>query len=221
MGYELWLIISQLAFRPMPQKPRQPKTSPRKLATQARAATTVEIILEAAAHILERDGFEGYTTNAIAKRAGVSIGSVYQYFPNKDAITVALIDRETAGLIADIVDAAADPDWNSALAAMARAGVTYQFKRPQLAQLLDLEDNRLPNPNRQRLVEIVHAAILSVLQRAQLASHHAPDVVAFDVIALTRGIIDAACARGEIDADAIQHRVMQAVLGYLGAQEAS
>jgi AcrR family transcriptional regulator len=205
----------------MPQKQHQPKINPRKQATQARAATTIEIILEAAAHILERDGFEGYTTNAIAKRAGVSIGSIYQYFPNKDAITVALIDRETAGLIADIVDAASDPDWRGALAAMARAGVTYQFKRPQLAQLLDLEDNRLPNPNRQRLVEIVHSAILSVFQRAQLASHHAPDVVAFDVIAITRGIIDAACARGEIDADAILHRVMQAILGYLGEREAS
>jgi hypothetical protein len=67
----------------------------------------------------------------------------------------------------------------------------------------------------------VHAAILSVLQRTPLASHHTPDVVAFDVIALTRGIIDAACARGEMDADAIQHRVMQAVLGYLGTQATS
>jgi hypothetical protein len=124
-------------------------------------------------------------------------------------------------LIADIVEATADRDWRGALAVMARAGVTYQFKRPQLAQRLDLEDNRLQNPNRQRLVDVVHSAILSVLQRAQLASPHAPDVVGFDVIALTRGIIDAACARGEMDAEAIQHRVMQAILGYLGVQETS
>jgi AcrR family transcriptional regulator len=220
-GYEIYLTISQLAFGPMSQKPRQPKLNPRKQATQARAAKTIEIILEAAAHILERDGFAGYTTNAIAKRAGVSIGSLYQYFPNKDAVTIALIDRESAGLIADLVNAASDPDWRGALAAMARAGVTYQFHRPELARLLDLEDNRLPNPSRQRLVDVVHSAIVSVLERAQLASHHTSAVVAFDVIAITRGIIDAACARGEMDADAVQGRVMQAILGYLDAREAS
>ena len=52
--------------------------------------------MEAAARILEERGLEGYTTNAVAERAGFSIGSLYQYFPNKDAITIALIQRETA-----------------------------------------------------------------------------------------------------------------------------
>lgn len=50
----------------------------------------VETILEAAARILEKDGFYGLTTNAIAERAGISIGSLYEYFPNKEAILVAM-----------------------------------------------------------------------------------------------------------------------------------
>lgn len=50
----------------------------------------VETILEAAARILEKDGFDGLTTNAIAERAGISIGSLYEYFPNKEAILVAM-----------------------------------------------------------------------------------------------------------------------------------
>ncbi len=82
-------------------EPEAPPTKPipRKQATQARAARTVEVILEAAAHILERDGFAGYTTNAIAERAGASIGSLYQYFPNKDAITVTMIDQRSAAVV--------------------------------------------------------------------------------------------------------------------------
>jgi len=53
----------------------------------------VAAILTAAAQVLERRGYASATTDAIAERAGVSVGSVYQYFPNKDAILVALAER--------------------------------------------------------------------------------------------------------------------------------
>lgn len=56
---------------------------------------TVDIILEAAAQLLERDGLEGFTTNAVAERAGVSIGAVYRYFPNKRVLMHALAERES------------------------------------------------------------------------------------------------------------------------------
>ena len=65
----------------------------RKKPAQARARATVEAILQAAAHILTRKGYDALTTNHVAERAGVSIGSLYQYFPNKDAILVALASR--------------------------------------------------------------------------------------------------------------------------------
>jgi AcrR family transcriptional regulator len=59
----------------------------------------VEAILQAAAHVFERYGYAAGTTNRIAVRAGVSIGSLYQYFPNKDAILVALVrDHFAEGL---------------------------------------------------------------------------------------------------------------------------
>src|SRR5271165_1676775 len=63
---------------------------PRKLPSQPRSEETVEAILQAAAQVFERHGYAAGTTNRIAERAGVSIGTVYQYFPNKDAILVAL-----------------------------------------------------------------------------------------------------------------------------------
>src|ERR1700722_2109912 len=69
------------------------RLAPRKAAKQARAQATVDAILEAGAQIFERLGYAGATTNRIAERAGVSIGSLYQYFPSKDAILVALARR--------------------------------------------------------------------------------------------------------------------------------
>lgn len=61
---------------------------------QARAQASVEAILEAAAQILETGGEAAFNTNAVATRAGVSIGAVYRYFPDKRAILVALAERE-------------------------------------------------------------------------------------------------------------------------------
>src|SRR5579859_1074817 len=66
---------------------------PRKEALQERSRVTVETIMRAAARILVRHGYEGATTNRIAEAAGVSVGSLYQYFPNKEAIVAALLDR--------------------------------------------------------------------------------------------------------------------------------
>lgn len=75
----------------MPRSPRRREAvSPRKRPVQERSRRTVEAILEAAAQVLERRGYAGTTTDRIAERAGVSVGSLYQYFPNKDSILLAL-----------------------------------------------------------------------------------------------------------------------------------
>lgn len=70
----------------IPQARKQPR--------QARSRHAVAAILEAAARILARDGYAGLTTNKTAELAGVGIGSLYQYFPNKDALVLALHLRE-------------------------------------------------------------------------------------------------------------------------------
>lgn len=75
---------------------------PRKRPHQQRSAATVDAILEAAARILERRGLDALTTNAVAALAGVSIGSLYQYFPGKAAILAELIRRERLILLASI-----------------------------------------------------------------------------------------------------------------------
>ncbi len=77
--------------------PQRVVVKPRKEAVQGRAKATVEAILRATAHILVRTGYETMTTNRVADEAGVSIGSLYQYFPNKESIVSALIDRHLEG----------------------------------------------------------------------------------------------------------------------------
>ncbi len=119
------------------------RLNPRKKPAQSRAVQTVEVILEGAAHILEERGLEGYTTNDIAARAGVSIGSLYQYFPTKDAVTLSLIQRESAALAEDINAAFDTEDPKKALRAMIAAAVRHQLRRPRLARLLDFEEDRL------------------------------------------------------------------------------
>lgn len=68
--------------------------APRKQATQGRARVTIDAILEATARIVDQVGLDRATTNRIAELAGVSVGSLYQYFPGKQALLAALIERE-------------------------------------------------------------------------------------------------------------------------------
>lgn len=76
---------------------------------QARAQDTVEIICEATARILQREGRAALNTNHIAERAGISVGTLYQYFPNKEAILVAMARNELARDEAEVIKALTDP----------------------------------------------------------------------------------------------------------------
>jgi AcrR family transcriptional regulator len=67
----------------------------RKAPRQQRARASVDCVLEAAAQVLEACGEDGFNTNAVAERAGVSIGTLYRYFSDKQSILQALALRET------------------------------------------------------------------------------------------------------------------------------
>jgi AcrR family transcriptional regulator len=75
---------------------KEKKSATRRKPVQARAQVTVEAVFDAAIKLLKRAGSASLTTNRIAETAGVSIGSVYQYFPNKRAIYLALHERHIA-----------------------------------------------------------------------------------------------------------------------------
>jgi AcrR family transcriptional regulator len=72
---------------------RGPLTKPRKAASQVRSRATVDALVEATARILVKEGFDKASTNRIADVAGVSVGSLYQYFPSKEALVAAVAER--------------------------------------------------------------------------------------------------------------------------------
>lgn len=119
----------------------QPPVKMRKKPAQARSATTVEAIVEAAAQILSADGEEAVTTGAVAARAGVSIGSLYQYFPNRDAVLAALIHRERQAIAAEImreIETAAPDTLEIAARRIARALIAVAARRRGKAKLFQL-----------------------------------------------------------------------------------
>ncbi|WP_347259854.1 TetR/AcrR family transcriptional regulator [Rudaea sp.] len=72
---------------------RKPLTEPRKTASQERSRATVDALIDATARILVKEGFDKASTNRIAEVAGVSVGSLYQYFPGKEALVAAVVER--------------------------------------------------------------------------------------------------------------------------------
>jgi AcrR family transcriptional regulator len=195
-----------------------PQTSlnARKTPAQKRSVATVAAILEAAARILEAQGLDAYSTNAIAARAGVSIGSLYQYFPSKDAITRALISRSVEELLADVTAVKIGDDPRAGLEQIIDAAVKNQFRRPALARLLDLEELRLPMGEDfkragREAMQIFQRCLMAtgVVKQADL------DVTSRDLFAIIKGMVDSAGQRGEMDQSALGARVRKAVFGYL------
>jgi AcrR family transcriptional regulator len=84
---------------------RKRLANPRRRPVQRRSQETVDAIVEASARVLARHGYSAATTNRIAARAGVSIGSLYEYFPNKESVLAALLERHTSEGGAEVLGA--------------------------------------------------------------------------------------------------------------------
>lgn len=93
----------------MREKATQETTPARRQPRQARALQKIELILEAATRLLDQGGVESLTTNAVAEKAGVSIGTLYQYFDDKQAILNALVQREVEAMAAKAMASVTGP----------------------------------------------------------------------------------------------------------------
>lgn len=126
-------------------KDRQDIVSQRRKPTQARARATMDMIFEATARIIERDGIAALNTNRIAERAGISIGSLYEYFPNKDAILIAMARQRLAEDERLVRQALAGPD----------ADQNVSLARRAIHALVALHEHR---PKVRRAIMAVHLA---------------------------------------------------------------
>lgn len=122
--------------------PRKPTTTPRKLPRQDRSKVTVEAILEATTRILVEEGYDKANTNRIAERAGISIGSLYQYFPNKESLMTALMEqhaREMAELIETKLSQLFDSPLEIVIPEIVTAVIAAHAIDPRLHQVLSEE----------------------------------------------------------------------------------
>jgi AcrR family transcriptional regulator len=149
---------------------RKPLTSPRKLASQERSRLTVDALVQATARILVKDGYDKASTNGIAAVAGVSVGSLYQYFPSKEALVTAVIDRHTQNLMQVVHDAltkvVARPI-DVAVRELVSVGIDAHRLDPKLHRVLA---EQIPRTGRFENIEVIDRNF-QLLVRGYLAAH--------------------------------------------------
>ena len=149
---------------------RRPLTNPRKEASQERSRATVDALVEATARILVREGFDKASTNRIAQEAGVSIGSLYQYYPSKEALVVALIDRHNREIMlvvrGTLAEVAAQPV-EEAVRTLVAVAIRAHRIDPKLHRVLT---EQIPRTGRLEKVEAFNREIYALF-RAFLEDH--------------------------------------------------
>lgn len=118
--------------------PRRAPEYPRRTPRQGRSRALCDAILVAAARVFDRLGYDAANTNHVAELAGVSVGSLYQYFPNKDALLTALHERHAEDVAAAVAAALADPDAPTELVVRRLVAELFALHRqhPRLQALL-------------------------------------------------------------------------------------
>lgn len=188
---------------------------------QARAAVTVEVILEAAIHILLSNGFDQMSTTRIAERAGVSVGSLYQYFPNKRALLAALVRRHV-GLVADRVEQACAGCHGATLATMCKVAINAfidaKTERIDISRALYLPAAMAGGADIVRTEsERVRKAFKAMLETASDIAVNQPDVASAVVVSAVVGPVQMALESGA-DAGQISHlrvHLTDLCVGYL------
>ena len=196
---------------------------PRKAPTQARAKVTHGAILQAATQLLATVGLEGFNTNAIAERAGTSIGTLYQYFPNKQALLLELIHQQKKHMFINIAHAMRSvrgEPLEAAVQQLVRGRIKHLRENSRVALLLSQQEASLPIHD----LRVGYLASGSHLFRAGLAhwgaaaQHLDATRVAKTVPAMIHGILAGWLSDTPGDLDGAEQETVQAVLGYLQRQ---
>lgn len=196
----------------------KPVLTPRKQPQQGRARATWEAVLDAAAQLLREEGAASLTTNRVAERAGVSIGSLYQYFPTKQAIYAELSRRQRADLKQDFDKVLNDPAVRALpLPQLVRcimdASLLHHARDPVFARRVEqLEQELALQSEIEATKSGVTAQLVDFLREIGVPR---PEIVTRDLSAMAMGMSHAALQAGETDFDDLADRLTRAALGYL------
>ena len=152
---------------------QRPKTTVRKRPRQARARVTVEALLDATAQVLMKDGYDGLSTNRVALVAGVSVGSLYQYFPSKEALVAALLDHHSESvraMIDGLLTTHAGSPCDVVATVLVSAMIDLKRAAPRLAKVLREETPRVGRMRRYetQLAELVERVALYLRTRPEV-----------------------------------------------------
>ena len=192
---------------------QKPSNKPRKRPAQARSQAVFDAILDASTRILEKEGMDALNTNHIAERAGISVGSFYQYFPNRISILAELTRIERQVFKEAIQRATQSESLKELVSELVRAAVDHQLARPALSRALDYAEPDLgieaeTNEFTNELSQLIEARLSALGLRLH-------DRSVQDILALSKGMIDTAGLAGETDRTNLRNRVCTAVMGYL------
>lgn len=184
---------------------RRSDLKPRKTPRQARAGVTVDAILQATIQVLLAEGAARLTTTRVAERAGVSVGTLYQYFPHKQALLYALLRRQLE-LVAGAVEAAARIHAGQPLAeisdGLVAAYLEAKTSRIRASRALYAVASELDTAD--LLGEIskrVGKAVMGLLASASDARFADLEAVSFALRAMLAGTVRAVLERGATPAD--------------------
>jgi AcrR family transcriptional regulator len=170
------------------------KVPARKEPRQARAQVTVDAILEATVLVLDREGLDAATTTRIAEVAGVSVGSLYQYFAHRDAILTALQEREFARAVGMMQEVLAEGNLTrtprETVTAVVRGLAALYATAPGLHRVLAIEGLRVAAAERVhafdlRVIEIIHGFLMASDAPLRRENLQAAAFVAFQSVRAT------------------------------------
>lgn len=192
----------------------------RKQPRQARAQATVDAILGATAHILVRDGYDNLSTNRVAEKAGVSIGSLYQYYPNKEALVGELVDRYSAMLFQMVVEALGamqDAEPRTVASALVRAMIETKREKPRLAKVLREEIPRTGRLARyeQELEKVIQLATAFLERHRERLRVRDARVAAFVAVHMVDALTHATVTTSPADDETMVREITEAVTRYL------
>ncbi|HEX8811953.1 MAG TPA: TetR/AcrR family transcriptional regulator [Terracidiphilus sp.] len=169
-----------------------PALTPRKSPVQARSSATVEAVLEATIQVLLKEGKERLTTTRVAERAGVSVGTFYQYFPNKSALLQATLRRHMED-IADTLDRVCDEQRGKPIAEMVanliNAFFAAKMRDPRVSAALyavssDVDGWRIAQQMNRR----AHRMVVALLETAPESLTREPDLIASMLQSMMNGV---------------------------------